>query len=226
MSVLKKNKWYENLDSGTLFKFRGLDAYGDIYADETIIDGVLVISEVNLGEIGDFNFKEIPNPTLSKPKRTYEEDERIFDISHKDLEEGKWYFGEFWTVDSCAKYLHNDKSFGYTEKFYDNIYSVYKSISGWSKEIYCEVPIEFLRTFLPAGHPDLNPQTINKQIKSQSNGKTNSSSKQDSESAITVSRKSPKIGEVKRTGASGVHGRRARATIGRYNPQNKAINCR
>ena len=226
MSVLKKNQWYENLDNGTLFKFRGLDAYGDIYADETIIDGVLVISEVNLGEIGDFNFKEIPNPTLSKPKRTSGEDERIFDISHKDLEEGKWYFGKSWIVDSCAKYLHNDKSFGYTEKFYDNIYYRNKSISGWSKEVYCEVPIEFLRTFLPAEHPDLNSQTINKQIKSQSNGKTNSSSKQDSESAITVSRKSPKIGEVKRTGASGVHGRRARATIGRYNPQNKAINCR
>ena len=226
MSILKKGHWYENLNNGDQFEFRRLGVFGEIYASRVIIDDEEIETLVEMGEIDSFPFKEIPNPTLSKPKRTYEEDERIFDISHKDLEEGKWYFGEFWTVDSCAKYLHNDKSFGYTEKFYDNIYSSFKSISGWSKEVYCEVPIEFLRTFLPAGHPDLNSQTINKQIKSQSNGKTNSSSKQDSESAITVSRKSPKIGEVKRTGASGVHGRRARATIGRYNPQNKAINCR
>lgn len=231
MSSLEKGKWYQNLDNGTLFRFLELDAFGDIYANETIIDGVWVRSNVCIGEIGSFNFIEVSATKAKSYKKDPIKDPRR--LSHRDLEVGKWYFGSDWQEGSCCKFLEvlEDKDIYFTETYVDERYcdSVVSSVVDddfWSScNFYSEVPIVYLRAFLPIDHPDLKSQTSNNQINSQSNGKTISSTK-DSESAITVSRKSPKIGEVKRTGTSGVHGRRARTTIGWYNPQNKAINSR
>lgn len=229
---LIKGAYYDisdNRDGSYIIKFKCIDAFGCVIASEYYLDGEVIKTNTDIGEIDTFPMVEVAGfPT--KPTRgsyeTHDKGEVITDT--KKLIPGKWYFGSTWQNGSCCKFIDIFRdTVRYTEKFVDGIHNTQGSHYGWHySNSYTEVPLSYLKKFLPQDHPDLKEQANSyKQINKQTNDKNNSDSK-DSELSITVSRKSPKIGEVKRAGTSGVHGRRARAVIGRYSPQNKAINSR
>jgi len=228
---LIKGAYYDvsdNTDGFYIIKFKCIDAYGYVIASEYYLDGEIIKTNTEIGEIDTFPMVEVSGyPLINNGKATsikLDEDEVITDPNK--LIPGKWYFNKEWEEGSCCKFKEYDCDIVYSEKIFDEIYK--EETDTWG-EMSCEfklVPLSYLKTFLPQDHPDLKEQANSyKQINKQTNGKNNSDSK-DSELSITVSRKSPKIGEVKRAGTSGVHGRRARAVIGRYSPQNKAINSR
>lgn len=223
---LIKGAYYDvssNSDGSYIIKFKCIDPWGDVIASEYYLDGEIIKSETEIGEIDTFPMVRVDGYPLI---HNDDKDEVITDPNN--LIPGKWYFNGGWQIGSCCKF----KEFAgigdiyYSEQFINGIYT--RKNGSWSlmDSKFTLVPLSHLKTFLPQDHPDLKEQANSyKQINKQSNGKTTSDSK-DSELSITVSRKSPKIGEVKRAGTSGVYGRRTRAAIGRYSPQNKAINSR
>jgi len=230
---LIKGAYYDvsdKTDGSYIIKFKCIDDYGFVIASEYYLDGEIIKTNTEIGEIDTFPMVEVSGfPTKNKPTfytDPIDEDEDEVITDPKKLISGKWYFNKEWEEGSCCKLKKYDYGIYYSEKFIGEIY--YKTAGDWGVmgSEFTLVPLSYLKKFLPQDHPDLKEQANSyKQINKQTNGKNNSDSK-DSELSITVSRKSPKIGEVKRAGTSGVHGRRARAVIGRYSPQNKAINSR
>lgn len=230
---LIKGAYYDvsiNSDGSYIIKFKCIDDYGYVIASEYYLDGEIIKTNTEIGEIDTFPMVKVSgyptiNPTFSS-EPLFKEDEVITDPY--DLIPGKWYFNGGWEIGSCCKFKEFDGHRGiyYSEKFIGGTYTRQNSKWGLMDSKFTLVPLSHLKKFLPQDHPDLKEQANSyKQINKQTNGKTNSDSK-DSELSIKVPGKSPKIGEIKGTRASGVHGRRARAVIGRYSPQNKAINSR